>query len=76
MQNELGLMIFIAVTEIMTYKTRLLAAFYMNIVGSISHVVLPWTAYWLRDWRFVSLFNSLIVCPYFVIYFFLPRSPR
>lgn len=64
------------VSEISDQKKRTFFGSICNLVSALSHTLLPGLAYLLRDWRNLCLVCTLIATIYFVIYFFVPRSPR
>ena len=39
-------------------------------------IVLSWMAYYVRQWRALSVLVSLTCLPFLLLYFYLPESPR
>ncbi|XP_076807256.1 organic cation transporter-like protein [Clavelina lepadiformis] len=63
-------------SEICPINWRVEAGAYAQMTTAIAHTVYPWIAYALRDWHDIQLTIGLIPAAFFVVYFFIPESPR
>lgn len=42
----------------------------------IGYVALPGIAYWLRHFRYIQLFITILIIPVFICFYFMFESPR
>ena len=66
----------LAATEISSTKRRTQTAAWINVAEAIAHTMYAGLAYFVRDWRSLQIIIGLMLLPVFLLYCFLPETPR
>lgn len=68
--------VYALVMESVSPRYRYLATISIGLGWSMGMVILPWVAYLVRDWQAMQLYISVPLGVMFIVWLFLPESPR
>ncbi|CAF1263887.1 unnamed protein product, partial [Adineta ricciae] len=71
-----GITDFVLVTELVGPKKKFLVGTSLHMCFALGQLVLSFFAYFIREWRRLTLALSLFTAPFVFLHFVIPESPR